>query len=891
MRYINILLLISLSFATDTTFNPENLRIREVYAIRLDEPLVVDGLLSEYLYSKVPVSDFVQFTPNNGKRATEKTDMWIGYDEDALYVGARMWDSSPDSIVTRVGRRDDNFNSDLFEVIIDSYYDKRTGFSFQINPSGAVRDEAYFNDSWTDLNWDGIWEGKTNIDSDGWTAELRIPYSQLRFEEQDVYTWGIFPTRFIKRHGEWDYFMYKPLEESGAMSKAATLHGIRDVKPPRRFSGTPYLTSGMSNLPSQENNAFTSGRNSNFGIGTDIRLGIGGNLTLDATINPDFGQVEVDPSSINLSAYETYYEEKRPFFVEGRSIFNFGNSGPTNNWSFNWSGPSFFYSRRIGRSPQGYIDVDSDSLDQPEATRILGAAKISGKVKGDWSIGVLSALTSREYGEYYHSGKKDRQQIEPLTSYNVLRAQKEIAEGRRGIGFIGTMAKRSFNGPDLMGIDSSYSLSDDLGDQALTFGIDGWNFFGEERDWALGAWAGMSSVTGTQNRITSLQKNSSHYFHRPDADHLDFDPSLTVLNGFAGRLSLNKEQGNIQFNTALGVISPGFESNDLGQTSITDRINQHAVIGYRWTEPGKLFQSARMDFAYQTNHDLSGTKNGMQIIAMGYATFLNYWGINYFYDWMPEVLSTTVLRGGPAVIRPTLHTLDIGVNTDSRKEISGDAYISFLTDAGGGHREDFQLSANMNFGDQLNLSIGSSISNNSQMSQYIETIEDSLAIAMFGNRYIVGQLKQNTIMANIRISYTFTPRLSFQAYVQPLMSVGSYSHFKEYAEPETYSFIEYDDSEVTLTDDDKYLIDPSDSPGSEDQFTFDNPDFNSKSLVGTAVLRWEFSPGSTIFLVWTRTGSNYDRPGIYDFRSDISDVFSAQADDFVALKVTYYLGK
>ncbi len=891
MRFTIFILLISTLFANDATFDPELFRVRDVYAVRLEKPLELDGILSEDLYSGPSASDFVQFQPYNGDRATEKTDMWIGYDDEALYVGARMWDSRPDSIATRIGRRDENFNSDLFEVIIDAYHDKRTGFSFQINPSGAIRDEAYFNDSWTDLTWDGIWEGKTNIDSEGWTAELRIPYSQLRFDEKETYTWGIFPTRYIKRRGEWDYFVYIPLEESGAMSKAATLHGIRDIKPPKRFSLMPYVASGMSNLPSQESNAFTKGSSSNLGIGTDLRMGIGGNLTLDATINPDFGQVEVDPSVINLSAYETYYQEKRPFFVEGRSIFYFGNSGPTNNWGFNWSSPNFFYSRRIGRAPQGYIDVDSDSLDQPDATRILAAVKISGKLRGDWSIGGLTALTSREYGSYYLDENKGQQQIEPLTSYNVIRAQKEIDQGRRGIGFIGTLTKRSFSGGNLDGVDGSNTLSDDLSKQAVTLGLDGWTFFGQERDWALGYWGGMSSVSGTRERIASLQQNSSHYFQRPDAKHVDLDTSLTVLNGYAGRIMLNKERGNIQLNSSVGVISPGFESNDLGRTTITDQINQHVIVGYRWTEPGKVLRTARMDFAYQTNHDFSGVKNGEQIIAMGFLNFLNYWGFNWFYDWMPEVLSNTALRGGPMVIQPTTHRLNIGASTDRRKDISLRGSLRFWTDAGNGHGEDYSLTANLKLGDQLDISIGPTVSNNLEMNQYIETVEDSLSTAMYGNRYVVGELNQRTVSAEIRISYTFTPRLSLQAYFQPFVSVGRYTRLKEYAAPETYSFTEYEASAITLDEDGDYVIDPTGDTVADDEFTIDHPDFNTKAMVGTAVLRWEFSPGSTAYLVWTRSGSNDARPGVYDFGRDMGDVFSAQTDDFIALKITYWLGR
>jgi len=889
MQYVLLILLISSLFANDTNFDPENFIVRDVNAIRLEKPLELDGLLSEDLYSGPSASDFIQYVPFNGKQASEKTEMWIGYDDEAIYVGARMWDSSPDSIVTRIGRRDENFNSDLFEVIIDSYYDKRTGFSFQINPSGAIRDEAYFNDSWTDLSWDAIWEGKTSVDDKGWTAEMRIPYSQLRFDEKEVYTWGIFPTRYIQRHGEWDYFMYRPLEDSGAMSKAATLNGIKGIKPPKRFSALPYFTSSLSHLPSQEKNVFIDGGASKLGVGGDIRLGIGGNLTLDATINPDFGQVEVDPSSINLSAYETYYEEKRPFFVEGRSIFRFGNSGPTNNWGFNWSGPSFFYSRRVGRSPQGYINVASDSLDQPEATRIIGAVKISGKLTGDWSVGVLSALTSREYGEYYYEGKKGKQQIEPLTSYNVLRAQKELADGRRGIGFIGTLAKRSFTGDRLDGVDGSYTMSDLLSDQAMTIGIDGWNFFGKDRDWALGAWAGISNISGSEKRISSLQQNYSHYFQRPDADHIDYDPTLTQLNGYAGRVSLNKEKGNFQFNTALGVISPGFESNDLGRTSITDRINKHAVIGYRWTEPGKIFNNARVDFAYQTNHDFSGLKNGTQIIAMGYGRFNNYWGVNYFIDMIPEILSTTALRGGPTVIRPASLQVNLDVNSDTRKDKTYSTHLSFTTDDAGGHNHRYGVSTDMNFGNQFKLSFGTTYIDNLNMSQYITSVSDANMTKMYGKRYVVGEMQQHTIVANIRLSYTFTPKLSFQAYVQPLVSVGDYTNFKEYNEPEKYSFYEYSDSEIQRNDNGGYEIDPTDN-GNNDSFTL-NPDFNSKYLVGTAVLRWEFRPGSTAFLVWTRNGFNFDRPGEFNLGRDLGDVFSAQADDFIALKITYWLGK
>ena len=891
-RALILLLLIGQLTAGDGAYDPEDYRIRELHAVRLDAPLRLDGMLDEDLYNGPSYTEFIQYIPNNGEPGTEKTEIWIGYDDDALYVGARMWDSSPDSIVGRMGRRDDNFNSDLFEVIIDSYHDKRTGYSFQINPSGAIRDESYYNDSWTDLSWDAIWEGKTSIDDQGWVAELRIPFSQLRFNQQDTYIWGIFPTRFIKRRGEWDYYTYIPLTESGAMSKAATLHGIKGIDAPKRRSFLPYLSSTYSNLPSQQSNPFLNGRDGTFGLGTDMKLGIGGSLTMDVTLNPDFGQVEVDPSVINLSAFETFYDEKRPFFVEGRSIFRFGRGGPTNNWSFDWSNPSFFYSRRIGRSPQGYVDVDSDSLNQPPNTRILGAAKLSGKLKNGVSIGALSALTSREFADFYLDGMTGQQQVEPLSSYNLLRAQKEIDDGRIGIGFITTLTQRNFTGSSLGGIDGTYTLSDDLAERALTAGLDGWSFFGAERDWAFGYWGGISEVRGSRNKITSLQRNSSHYFQRPDADQVNLDSSLTVLKGFAGRVMLNKERGNIQVNSSLGVVSPGFETNDLGIVSRTDLINKHLVVGYRWVEPTKFYRFFRMDVAYSINHDFDMVKIGEQFILMGFFNAVNYWGFNWFINYTPETMSNGKLRGGPRVKSPAGLYWDIGCGSDSRRDIVGNIDYSMSRDDAGGYQVSYSASTELKLGARLNVSFGPSYSSRLSTDQYVTTVIDPQNSAMFGSRYVVAQLEQQTVYADIRINYTFTPQLSLQAFFQPFVSAGNYSRFKEFTQPEQYEFLEYghESSTITLNDDGDYIIDPTGGDDS-DAFATANPDFNFKALVGTAVLRWEFSPGSTAYLVWTRNGYNFDNPGTFDLSRDMGELFRTQPDDFVALKVSYWLGQ
>ncbi|MBC8376425.1 MAG: carbohydrate binding family 9 domain-containing protein [FCB group bacterium] len=874
----------------DEPYDPNNYREREIRSVRISEPLDIDGHLDEALYQGISYSDFIQYEPFNGAKASQKTDMWIAYDDAAIYVGARMWDTSPDSVVGRIGRRDAYLNSDIFEVIIDSYHDKRSGFSFQINPAGSMRDEVYFNDSWTDDSWDGIWEGKTRIDDRGWTAEMRIPLSQLRFSEKEEYVWGILPTRYIQRAGEWDYFVYFPLNESGAMSRTADLTEIRNIHPPKRREYMPYVTASASNLPNSKDNTFIEGKDSDFGVGADIKLGIGANLTVDATINPDFGQVEADPSSINLSDHETYYSEKRPFFLEGRSIFNFGNGGPTNNIGINFGEPRFFYSRRIGRPPQGYkYSIDADSLDQPSNTRILGAAKISGKVGDNWSVGGLTALTNREYAHYYENSKIIDEQVEPYTSYNVLRSLKEFDDGRYGLGFMGTYTHRIMDGIELLGdFDDQHESADLLSEKGLGLGIDGWAFLGENRDWALGGWGGFSQINGTESRIFDLQNNSSHYFQRPDAVHVKLDTNATSLSGHAGRIKLNKEAGTVTFNAALGWISPGFESNDLGLTGSTDVINKHIMLGYRWLDRGQYIRSANASVIYANNHDFDWVKTSDVFFGMGQVRFVNFWNIHVDGGYALENMSNNNLRGGPRVLEPGEAFLSGNLSSDYRKNLSFNWSYNYGSEDDGGHETGLSMHVNMKIGDRLNLSFGPAIFWDTEMAQYIETIDDPANTQMFGKRYVVSQLDQTITSADIRIDFPITPQFTLEGYFQPFFAVGDYSGFKEYKRPESNEFLVYGEEGSTI--DENFVIDPT-GGSDDDAFTLYNPDFNYKALIGTLVLRWEFSPGSTMFFVWTHNGSNYENQGVFDFAQDFDTLLKSEADDIFALKMSYWFGQ
>ena len=887
-----IITIITLVSAND--FDPIQFKNREIVAVRLTSPLNIDGSLDEQLYTTQAYTDFVQYVPLNGHPATEKTDVWIGYDESAIYVGARMWDSEPNLIVSRIGRRDDNNNSDLFEVIFDSYHDKRTGFSFQINPAGAVNDETYYNDNFTERNWDGIWEGKTNIDDKGWTAELRIPYSQLRFDEKDEYTWGVIPVRYIQRRDEWDYFVYVSLEESGTIRHAADLTGLYDISPPNRTEIRPYFTAGKSILPGKKINPFYEGYDKNIGIGADFKLGVGSNITVDGTINPDFGQVEADPSEINLSAYETYYSEKRPFFIEGQNIFLFGRGGPTNNMSIDFSEPRLFYSRRIGREPQGWVNVSPDSIKYPGVTNILGAAKISGKLPGNWSIGGLSAFTNEEHAQYYNNGIESKELVEPSTFYNVLRAQKEFNDGKQGIGFMGTSVTRYLDGISLLSTDDcNYNMEDRLSNKAATFGLDGWTFLGENNDWSIGAWLGATQVSGTKQRILNLQRSSGHYFQRPDAEHIEIDENLTKLSGYAGRIKLNKETGSVIVNASLGVISPGFEANDLGYQGRTDIINKHLGLGYNWNKPTKHYRNMFTALIYANNHDFSGVNIGDEIVWISQVRFNNFWNAHGDVYWNLENLSNTALRGGPRVIEPsTIQINQLGFHTDSRKDITIGSHIDYLYSNNGSRKRNFDIEVNTKINNRFNISIGPKIQQNINTDQYITSVVDASNTVMYGKRYVVGNLDQTTFIANIRANFTFTPNLTIQAYLQPFLSTGSYTKFKEFAEPESYKFLEYgeDNSTISKINESGYVIDPT-GGDSDDAFTIPNPNFNYKALIGTVVLRWEFSPGSSVFFVWTHNGTNFENPGDFELGRDLGNLLNAKADDIFAIKLSYWIGK
>ena len=850
---------------------------RVVQAAQAKEAIRIDGRLMEAVWQGKGADDFTQRNPLDGKPASERTEVWVAYDEKALYVAARLDDAEPGKIVGLLGRRDDELDSDWFSFSVDPYFDRRSGYQFCVNPAGSVIDRTLYNDEWSDNTWDGVWESAVQLDGRGWTVEMRIPYDQLRFPRREPYVWGINFSRTIQRKNEQDYFCWVPKEENGFVSRFARLTGIRGIRPGRHFEAMPYSLGKLAFSPRQEGNPFRTGSDLFASAGLDLKYGLKSNLTLDLSLNPDFGQVEVDPAEVNLSVFETYYSEKRPFFIEGANIFAFGYGGANSNFGFNWSNPEFFYSRRIGRSPQGPVAGDGYA-DYPEMTTIIGAAKVTGKLSGNWNVGFLDAVTAREYAGVDNDGSRSSQEVEPFSDYGVLRAQKEFHQGRQGLGFIATGVFRDLDAAALQGM---------LGRQALALGADGWLQLGKTQTWALNGWLGASRIAGSPDYVLALQRSPLHYFQRPDADYLDLDPAATSLSGWAGRLALNKQKGNAIFNAALGAISPGFEANDLGYQWRGDYINSHLVVGYNWLHPGKVFRDATIMAAAARGWDFGGNAIMKNYFLFLYWDFLNYWGGNLQMGYIDASFDKEATRGGPLMRFPPGQWAVYSVYSDNRKRLvlSVDGEVSRRSD---GTRE-FMIGTKLRWKPRSNVSfsIRPAVDLVRTYRQWVASVDDPLMTATYGKRYVFSFLDEKILSAEIRLDWIFSPRISLQAYLQPLIAVGAYSEFKELARPRSGSFNYFGrDGSAISYGADGYTVDP-DGAGPAPSFTFVDPDFNFKSLRGTVVFRWEYRPGSAFYIVWTQNRQDLANPGDFDFGRDLGDMVSAKGDNIFMIKATY----
>lgn len=851
-----------------------------VSAIRVNSSIKVDGILEEETWKNhEPVSDFLQRDPVDGEKASEKTEVWVAYDESNLFVAAYCHDSDSKGVIGLLGRRDSDVDSDWFFFSIDPYFDRRSGYTFGINPAGSIVDRVLSNDVNEDESWDGIWEGRVARVEDGWTLEMGIPFNQLRFPKKDSSIWGVNFQRTIKRKNEKVIFAWVPKEDNAFISRFARLEGIEKINPGRQIELYPYTLGQAQYGPAEPGNPFETGHKYLANAGLDLKIGLKSNLTLDMSINPDFGQVEVDPAVINLTAYETYYQEKRPFFIEGASIFdNFGRGGVYLNANLNWPNPRFFYSRRIGRAPQGDV-IHNGYVSFPDRTTILGAFKLTGRLGSGWNFGLISAVTGREYATVDDQSVRYKDEVEPLTYYGILRVQKDINGGQQGLGFVTTSVLRDLKSETLQAI---------LNKEAFSLAADGWSFLDKKRAWVLSGWVGGTFMRGTPDEIYQLQQSSMHYFQRPDATHVHLDPEATSLLGWGGRLSLARQQGHGLVLFTAGALSPGFNPNDAGfQGSSSDLTEFMGLYGYHWTKPGKVFRQVMLIGGSSRQYDFGGNKvfDCLAVDLNGVLT--NWWQFEYVFIYLPKTLNNKLTRGGPLALIPQGFLTQLNLRSDSRKVVVLEGNFSFQKSVKRATEWMADFSLRFKPRSNLSLSIGPMIGGELNETQWVTRVRDPVMTETYGTRYVFGRINQKIVASEIRVNWIFTPRLSLQAYLQPFLAVGKYDRFKQLNRPRVYDYLIFGEKDSTLTQrDGEYQVDP-DGDGPAPSFSITNPDFNYKSMRGTVVLRWEYRLGSLLYFVWTQNRADYSHPGDFSLGRDLGNLFTAPGDNIFLLKFSY----
>ncbi len=850
-----------------------------VRATRLTGVITIDGRIDEAAWGKATMSGFVQSFPNEGAGSRQGTDVHVVVDDAAMYVGARLHDSAPDSIVALLTRRDRNSQSDLFAFFLDPYGDRRSGYRFAVTAAGAQSDGVLYNDDFRDDSWDGVWASAVHRDSLGWSVELRIPLAQLRRAADPGRAWGINAGRVIGRYNETSYLTLRPQQGSGFVSRFAFLEGMNDVERRQRLEFIPYATQRAEYRAAAPGNPFRDGSRNATGAGADLRMGIGSTMQLDATILPDFGQVEVDPAVVNLTDVEVRFEERRPFFVEGNSVFRFGFGGSNNFMGFGWASPDPIYFRRIGRAPQGRAPA-AEFVDAPNGVSILGAAKFTGKV-GQWNVGALTAMTQREHARLWAAGQESESEIEPFTAYGIARAQRDFSGGRHGLGMLVTTAQRDTDGRD---------IARQVNGDAIVAGVDGWVTLDAARRWVVSGWGGTSRVTGTKERIATLQQASTHYFQRPDAEHLEVDPAATSLTGTFGRISLNKQQGSVLVNAAVGAVSPGFDANDAGFMARADLVNAHAMGGYRWTRRNSWRQSARTQTAIFSSWDFGGLVTGRGLWHQTNVTLRDFSSAFAGFQVSPEVDDPRATRGGPTIRAQSGFDVFGGGGTDARKSIILSASLNAWRYASPdlGYRAAVGLTYRPSSNITLSLEPAYEVASNP--AQYLRAATDPLAIETHGRRYLFGALEQRTLSANLRIDWIFTPKVSFELFVQPLTSTGRYDAVRELRRGGTFDFRNFGTEGSTL-DRTAGIADP-DGAGPAPAILIGQPDFTFTSLRGNAVFRWEYAPGSTMFLVWTRNRAMQNATAAFRPIDAFGRLGEARDGvDVLMVKVSYWLGR
>ncbi|MDQ3243771.1 MAG: carbohydrate binding family 9 domain-containing protein, partial [Gemmatimonadota bacterium] len=765
-------------------------------AARLTSAIELDGKLNEEVWrTPTPATGFRQSQPDEGKDATQKTEVRFAYDDDAIYIGARMFDDKGAAGVrSRLMRRDamTENDSDLIQVIFDSYHSHNSTYNFQVNPAGSKRDATG-----GDATWDPVWQTATHTDSLGWTAEFRIPFNQLNFSRAVDQTWGIQIVRFVHRLNERTHFSWWPNNESGGPQRYGHLEGIKISERPRGMEVMPYTVARARYIrPLDPTNPFTKDNDRDYRVGGDLKYRLTSNLTLNAAINPDFGQVEVDPAVVNLSAFETFFSERRPFFIENQSNFGFGNFSCF--FCSNVSNLQMFYTRRIGRSPQ--LFPSGKYVDQPENATILGAAKVTGRTSNNYLIGVLDAVTRRERASVIVQSESGREQfereVEPLTNYFVLRPRKEFQGGAFSLGGMLTSVDRFTD-------DSLAKLR--LPKNARSAGLD-WFASRNNRTYTFMGQFALSDVKGSATSIDRLQRSSARYFQRPDREggsngvfSAEYDPSADQLSGYAGYARVAKDAGTWLWESMVNYRSPGFEVNDISFLSKSDYVWMNTNVARSITKPGPIYRNYFAVLSAQQELSYDGYVTDRQFAAGIFGQLRNFWQANAFIIRTPESFDDRATRGGPQVKRYGYTYYQTYLQTDARKTISLSFNPSYTNRENEDDNYNLNLSVTYKPSSNVQLSLGPTFNKSWSAAQFVTSSPDSTNTAFFGRQYIFAGLEQKSLSMSTRANVTFTPTLTLEVFAQPLIASGDYRKFRTFIEPNQSALHDFTPAEITST--------------------------------------------------------------------------------------------
>jgi hypothetical protein len=789
---------------------------------------VIDGKLDDECWKTgVWAGDYHQYTPNEGAKPTYPTELKILYDDKNLYIAFRAYDGEPRKIQRFAGVRDE-LVGDIAGITFDSYHDHRTGFEFSVTAWGQKVDLVLFNPENWDFNWNAVWKVKTGLEDSAWVVEYEVPLNQLRYSKEYEQVWGMHTWRWINRYQEESNWEIQSKTGPGVLYNFGELHGIKGLKKSQRLEIMPYVLGDLKTMKREPDNPFAKrGRAWGGNAGLDAKIGISSNFTVDLTVNPDFGQIESDPSVMNLTAFETFYEEKRPFFLEGLTIFD-----------YKFDNQSLFYSRRIGHAPSLTVSPDDNLfVKSPDKTSILSAVKLSGTTSKGLSVGLIQSITANEFASLSdRNGNRSTVKVEPLTSYTVARIQKGYKAGNTVVGGIFTSTNR------LIEDNSLESLSRD----AYTGGLDILHHW-KDKEFYVDARLIGSYINGSREAISALQESSARYYQRPGAGYLKYDTTATHLSGFGGKFVIGKgSKGLWKYSTGAIWFSPGLELNDIGYMNTADEINQQNMVSYLINQPASIFRAYNITLEQFNTWNFNGTYLGSGAHLSFTSVFKNQWSLIANLIYHSRALDTKILRGGSDMIMPHSITSFGSLNTDPSKKVTASLVYSY-EHAGNNSAVTYQVEPGITYRPINNLKLGikANYTGNNNELQYVAR-QNYLS----EQRYILGTIDQKTLGLTFRADLNLTPEFSIQYYGSPFISRGSYKEFKHVTDPKANDykgrFALYNN--VTLSDG-KYLLD--DNNDNIADYSIYNPDFNFHQFRSNLVARWEYRLGSFIYFVWS----------------------------------------